>query len=68
MLYAQQVITGGILAFKNTRRSDGSARQCAVAAMALPYALALDAILVTNDHVFERVKKLKIADWTKAAR
>lgn len=29
-------------------------------------ALALGAILVTNDHAFARIKKLKIADWTKA--
>ena len=28
-------------------------------------ALALDLILVTNDHAFKRIKKLKVEDWTK---
>jgi predicted nucleic acid-binding protein len=28
-------------------------------------ALALGAILVTNDRVFRRVKDLRIEDWTK---
>jgi tRNA(fMet)-specific endonuclease VapC len=32
------------------------------------YALALDAILVTNDRAFARIKKLKIEDWTKPSR
>ncbi len=32
------------------------------------HALALDVILVTNDRAFGRVKKLKVEDWTKAAR
>lgn len=35
-------------------------------AMIGAHALALGAILVTNDHAFARIKKLKIADWTKA--
>jgi len=30
------------------------------------HALALDAVLVTNDHAFTRIKKLKVVDWTKA--
>ena len=29
------------------------------------HALALGAVLVTNDHAFTRIKKLKIEDWTK---
>jgi len=29
------------------------------------HALALGFVLVTNDHAFSRIKKLKIADWTK---
>jgi tRNA(fMet)-specific endonuclease VapC len=37
-------------------------------AMIGAHALALDAILVTNDCAFARIKKLKIEDWTKAAR
>ena len=37
-------------------------------AMIAAHALALDAILVTNDHAFARIKKLKLADWTKAPR
>jgi tRNA(fMet)-specific endonuclease VapC len=32
------------------------------------HALALDAVLVTNDHAFARIKKLKFEDWTKARR
>jgi len=32
------------------------------------HALALDAILVTDDRAFARIKKLKIEDWTKASR
>jgi len=32
------------------------------------HALALDVILVTNDRAFGRIKKLKVEDWTKAAR
>jgi tRNA(fMet)-specific endonuclease VapC len=36
--------------------------------MIAAHALALGAILVTNDHAFARVKKLKIEDWTKASR
>lgn len=30
------------------------------------HALAMGAILVTNDQAFQRVKNLKLADWTKA--
>jgi tRNA(fMet)-specific endonuclease VapC len=30
------------------------------------HALAVGAILVTNDRVFTRIKNLKVADWTKA--
>ena len=33
--------------------------------MIAAHALANDVILVTNDHVFRRVKELEIADWTK---
>jgi tRNA(fMet)-specific endonuclease VapC len=29
-------------------------------------ALASEGVLVTNDHVFRRVKKLRIEDWSKA--
>jgi len=29
------------------------------------HALALDAVLVTNDHAFARIKNLKVVDWTK---
>ncbi len=36
--------------------------------MIAAHALALDAVLVTNDHAFARVKKLKVVDWTKEAR
>jgi tRNA(fMet)-specific endonuclease VapC len=35
-------------------------------AMIGAHALALGAVLVTNDHAFARIKKLKIADWAKA--
>jgi predicted nucleic acid-binding protein len=28
-------------------------------------ALASGLILVTNDHAFDRIKKLKVEDWTK---
>lgn len=37
-------------------------------AMIAAHALALDAVLVTNDHAFARIKKLRLADWTKVAR
>jgi len=37
-------------------------------AMIAAHALALNAVLVTNDHAFARIKKLKIEDWTKASR
>jgi len=37
-------------------------------AMIAAHALALDAVLVTNDHAFARIKNLKLADWTKAPR
>jgi len=32
------------------------------------HALALGAILVTNDRAFGRIKKLKVEDWTKGSR
>ncbi len=32
------------------------------------HALALGAVLVTNDHAFARIEKLKIVDWTKEPR
>ncbi len=32
------------------------------------HALAVGAILVTNDHAFGRIKKLKVEDWTKESR
>jgi tRNA(fMet)-specific endonuclease VapC len=32
------------------------------------HALAVRAVLVTNDHAFKRIKNLKVADWTKAPR
>jgi predicted nucleic acid-binding protein len=28
------------------------------------HALAVGAVLVTNDHAFRRIKKLKVEDWT----
>ena len=34
--------------------------------MIAAHALALPAVLVTNDQAFARIKKLKVADWTKA--
>jgi tRNA(fMet)-specific endonuclease VapC len=37
-------------------------------AMIGAHALALDVVLVTNDHVFARIKKLKVVDWTKGQR
>jgi tRNA(fMet)-specific endonuclease VapC len=37
-------------------------------AMIAAHALAVGAVLVTNDHAFARIKKLKIEDWTKASR
>jgi tRNA(fMet)-specific endonuclease VapC len=37
-------------------------------AMIAAHALALDAVLVTNDHAFARIKKLKVVDWTKEPR
>ena len=37
-------------------------------AMIAAHALALDAVLVTNDQAFARIKKLKVVDWTKEAR
>jgi tRNA(fMet)-specific endonuclease VapC len=37
-------------------------------AMIGAHALALDAVLVTNDHAFARIKRLKLADWTKEPR
>ena len=33
--------------------------------MIVAHALAADAVLVTNDRVFGRVKQLKIEDWTR---
>jgi tRNA(fMet)-specific endonuclease VapC len=36
--------------------------------MIAAHALAVDAVLVTNDHAFTRIKKLKIVDWTKGPR
>jgi tRNA(fMet)-specific endonuclease VapC len=36
--------------------------------MIAAHALALDAVLVTNDHAFRRIKKLKVVDWTKETR
>jgi tRNA(fMet)-specific endonuclease VapC len=36
--------------------------------MIAAHALALGAVLVTNDHAFSRIKKLKIEDWTKTSR
>ena len=36
--------------------------------MIAAHALALDAVLVTNDHAFARIKKLKVVDWTKSSR
>ena len=36
--------------------------------MIAAHALALDAVLVTSDHAFARVGKLKLVDWTKEPR
>ena len=36
--------------------------------MIAAHALALDAVLVTNDRAFARIKKLKVVDWTKSSR
>ena len=36
--------------------------------MIAAHALAVGAVLVTNDHAFARIRKLKIEDWTKASR
>jgi predicted nucleic acid-binding protein len=33
--------------------------------MIAAHALSIQAVLVTNDHVFRRVKQLKIEDWTQ---
>jgi tRNA(fMet)-specific endonuclease VapC len=33
--------------------------------MIAAHALAASAVLVTNDHAFSRIKKLKVEDWTK---
>jgi tRNA(fMet)-specific endonuclease VapC len=37
-------------------------------AMIAAHALALGVVLVTNDHAFSRIKKLKVVDWTKEPR
>jgi tRNA(fMet)-specific endonuclease VapC len=37
-------------------------------AMIAAHALALGVVLVTNDHAFARIKKLKVVDWTKELR
>jgi len=36
--------------------------------MIAAHALAVNAVLITNDHAFVRIKKLKIEDWTKVSR
>ena len=36
--------------------------------MIAAHALALDAVLVTNDRAFARIKKMKVVDWTKETR
>jgi len=36
--------------------------------MIAAHALALNAVLVTNDHAFARIRKMKVVDWTKEAR
>jgi len=36
--------------------------------MIAAHALAVSAVLVTNDHAFARIKKLKVEDWTKESR
>ena len=35
--------------------------------MIAAHALAVGAVLVSNDHAFARIKKLKVEDWTKAS-
>ena len=37
-------------------------------AMIAAHAMAVDAMLITNDHAFVRIKNLKLADWTKVVR
>jgi tRNA(fMet)-specific endonuclease VapC len=37
-------------------------------AMIGAHALALNAVLVSNDHAFGRIRKLKVEDWTKESR
>jgi tRNA(fMet)-specific endonuclease VapC len=37
-------------------------------AMIAAHALAVNAVLVTNDRAFARIKKLKIENWTKESR
>jgi tRNA(fMet)-specific endonuclease VapC len=32
------------------------------------HALALDAVLVTSDRAFSRIRKLKVEDWTRPSR
>jgi tRNA(fMet)-specific endonuclease VapC len=36
--------------------------------MIAAHALAVGAVLVTNDRAFSRIKKLEVEDWTKASR
>jgi len=36
--------------------------------MIAAHALAVGAVLVTNDQAFARIKKLKVEDWTKESR
>lgn len=36
--------------------------------MIAAHALALNAVLVTDDHAFARIKNLKVVDWTKESR
>jgi tRNA(fMet)-specific endonuclease VapC len=36
--------------------------------MIAAHASAISAVLVTHDHVFRRVKQLKVEDWARAAR
>jgi tRNA(fMet)-specific endonuclease VapC len=36
--------------------------------MIAAHALAVNGVLVTNDHAFARIKKLKIEDWTKSSK
>lgn len=37
-------------------------------AMIGAHALALEAVLLTNDRAFGRIRKLKVEDWTKGSR